>query len=93
MYGQFPGDMPLILAIPHLKRGKIPFLGQKDAERPPEVFDPAVRQLLPLEPQFEQLGIVESNAVEVHIHRLRRKLGAYAIRTVRGVGYMIAKAP
>ena len=35
---------------------------------------------------------VESNAVEVHIHGLRRKLGADVIRTVRGVGYMISKA-
>lgn len=35
---------------------------------------------------------VESNAVEVHIHRLRRKLGANLIRTVRGVGYLINKA-
>ena len=32
---------------------------------------------------------VESNAVEVHIHHLRRKLGAGLIRTVRGVGYRI----
>jgi exosortase len=30
---------------------------------------------------------VESNAVEVHIHGLRRKLGAQFILTVRGVGY------
>jgi len=36
---------------------------------------------------------VESNAVEVHIHALRRKLGADAIRNVRGVGWMIAKPP
>ncbi len=35
---------------------------------------------------------VESNAVEVHIHRLRRKLGSNLIRTVRGVGYLIDKA-
>ena len=34
---------------------------------------------------------VESNAVEVHIHALRRKLGAEAIRNVRGVGWRIAK--
>ena len=34
---------------------------------------------------------VESNAVEVHIHSLRRKLGTEAIRNVRGVGWMIAK--
>lgn len=32
---------------------------------------------------------VESNAVEVHVHRLRRKLGNDLIRTVRGVGYVI----
>ncbi|HWG77445.1 MAG TPA: response regulator transcription factor [Steroidobacteraceae bacterium] len=32
---------------------------------------------------------VESNAIEVYIHGLRRKLGADAIRTLRGVGYFI----
>ncbi|BDV42166.1 DNA-binding response regulator [Geotalea uraniireducens] len=36
---------------------------------------------------------VESNAVEVHIHNLRKKIGAGQIRTVRGVGYMLAGAP
>jgi DNA-binding response OmpR family regulator len=35
---------------------------------------------------------VESNAVEVHIHHLRRKLGAELIRTLRGVGYLVDKA-
>jgi DNA-binding response OmpR family regulator len=34
---------------------------------------------------------VESNALEVHIHHLRRKTSADLIRTVRGVGYMISK--
>lgn len=34
---------------------------------------------------------VESNAVEVHIHRLRSKLGADLIRTVRGVGYVLLR--
>jgi len=34
---------------------------------------------------------IESNAVEVHIHALRRKLGADLIRTLRGVGYTLAK--
>jgi two-component system response regulator QseB len=32
---------------------------------------------------------VESNAVEVHIHGLRRKLGSAFILTVRGVGYRV----
>ena len=32
---------------------------------------------------------IESNAVEVYIHSLRRKLGAERIRNVRGVGYMV----
>ena len=32
---------------------------------------------------------VESNAVEVHIHHLRRKLGSAAIQTMRGVGYFM----
>ena len=36
---------------------------------------------------------VESNTVEVHIHNLRKKLGAELIRTVRGVGYMAVEAP
>jgi two-component system OmpR family response regulator len=37
----------------------------------------------------EQIG---SNAVEVYIHGLRRKLGNDAIRTVRGVGYFVPKS-
>lgn len=34
---------------------------------------------------------VESNAIEVHIHHLRRKLGSDLIQTVRGVGYLLRK--
>jgi len=34
---------------------------------------------------------VESNAVSVYIHQLRRKLGADAIRNVRGVGYYVGR--
>jgi DNA-binding response OmpR family regulator len=44
-----------------------------------------------LEQQMYSWGYeVESNAIEVHIHHLRKKLGAHAIQTVRGVGYAIA---
>jgi len=34
---------------------------------------------------------IASNAVEVHIHNLRRKLGAEAIENVRGAGYRVGK--
>jgi len=33
----------------------------------------------------------DSNALEVHIHHLRKKLGANVIKTLRGVGYLISK--
>ncbi|HXX09993.1 MAG TPA: response regulator [Burkholderiales bacterium] len=36
---------------------------------------------------------VESNAVEVHIHNLRKKLGAGFIRNLRGLGYSVPKTP
>jgi len=36
-------------------------------------------------------SMVESNAVEVHIHHLRKKLGKNLIKTIRGMGYMIPK--
>jgi len=34
---------------------------------------------------------VDSNALEVHIHNLRKKLNANFIRTIRGIGYMVEK--
>jgi two-component system OmpR family response regulator/two-component system response regulator QseB len=34
---------------------------------------------------------LDSNAIEVHVHHLRRKLAPSLIRTVRGVGYMIPR--
>jgi len=36
---------------------------------------------------------VDSNALEVHIHNLRKKFGTKTIRTIRGVGYMVEKKP
>ncbi len=34
---------------------------------------------------------LDSNAIEVHVHHLRRKLGESLIKTVRGVGYFIPR--
>ena len=36
---------------------------------------------------------LESNAVEVHVHHLRKKLGEGIIRTLRGVGYFVPEEP
>ncbi len=36
---------------------------------------------------------LESNAIEVHVHHLRRKLGEGVIRTLRGVGYFVPAQP
>lgn len=36
---------------------------------------------------------IESNAVEVYIHHLRKKLGTDFIKNVRGVGYKVAAKP
>jgi two-component system response regulator QseB len=35
---------------------------------------------------------VESNALSVHIHHLRRKLGSHIVETVRGLGYRLGVA-
>ena len=32
---------------------------------------------------------IDSNALEVHVHNLRKKLGPNMIQTVRSVGYMM----
>ncbi|MGE5088891.1 MAG: response regulator [Candidatus Levyibacteriota bacterium] len=34
---------------------------------------------------------IESNAIDVHVHHLRRKLAPGVIRTVRGVGYLMTR--
>lgn len=34
---------------------------------------------------------IESNAIEVHVSNLRKKLGAKLIRTVRNIGYVVEK--
>jgi len=47
-----------------------------------------------LEQQMYSWGYeVDSNAIEVHIHHLRRKLGPDLVQTVRGVGYTVQRPP
>jgi two-component system, OmpR family, response regulator QseB len=38
---------------------------------------------------FNNPAEIESNILEVHVHNLRKKLGANRIRTLRGVGYLL----
>jgi two-component system, OmpR family, response regulator QseB len=38
---------------------------------------------------FNSESLAESNALEVHIHHLRKKIGTDCIRTIRGVGYLL----
>ncbi|WP_296449681.1 winged helix-turn-helix domain-containing protein [Rhodoferax sp. UBA5149] len=46
-----------------------------------------------LEQQLYSWGYeVDSNAIEVHIHHLRRKLHADVIQTVRGIGYTVPRS-
>ena len=42
---------------------------------------------------YDWASALDSNAIEVHVHKLRRKLGEGLIRTVRGVGYFIPAEP
>lgn len=36
---------------------------------------------------------IESNAVQVHVHHLRKKLGKELIKTIHSIGYMVEKPP
>jgi two-component system response regulator QseB len=45
------------------------------------------------ESQYSWDTDIESNAIEVHVHNLRRKLGKDLIRTVHGQGYVIDTIP
>ena len=58
------------------------------AERPGLVLSRAQLE----EKLFSWKDDVSSNAVEVYIHGLRKKLGMELIQNVRGVGYMVPRA-
>ena len=42
---------------------------------------------------YEWGGALESNAIEVHIHHVRKKLGTDMVVTMRGVGYFVPSEP
>ena len=67
-----------------LKRREFMLL-KKLIENPNQVFSRGQLE----ESVYGWQGDVESNAIDVHVHHLRRKLYAEVIRTVRGVGYRI----
>ena len=62
-----------------------------------ELFMQNKGRVLPREMIIEKLynweSEIESNAIDVHIHHLRRKLGNQMIRTVRGIGYVLDEIP
>jgi two-component system, OmpR family, response regulator QseB len=91
------GNLRLDLAAHELRRDgvPVPVSGREFAllhsllERPGQVLSRAQ-----LEERLYGWGEeVGSNVVEVHIHALRRKLGAELIQNVRGVGYRIPALP
>ena len=91
------GRLSLDLASHELRRDGVPVpvsprefaLLQALLERPGRILSRAQ-----LEERLYGWGEeVGSNVVEVHIHSLRRKLGANLIRNVRGVGYRVPESP
>lgn len=87
------GDLVLDLAGMTVTRAGVPvelqrrefMLLRKLIESPTQIFSRA--QLA--EALYGWEGDVESNAIDVHVHHLRRKLYPEVVRTVRGVGYGI----
>ncbi|MGB1091207.1 MAG: response regulator [Oceanobacter sp.] len=55
------------------------------AQRPSQIF---TRQQLE-EKLYSLDDDIGSNAVEVHVHHLRKKLGSGIVKTVRGIGYQL----
>jgi len=76
------------------KEGKVVDLSRREYDVLLELFENTGRVLSRVRLEEGLYSIDEemaSNAVEVHIHHLRKKLGSKLIRTIRGVGYTIDK--
>ena len=88
------GDLCLDPAARQVRcKGEIVTLSQREYDLLHSLMRSSGRVLTreQLEQQMYSWGYeVESNAIEVHIHHLRKKLGVHAIQTVRGVGYTMA---
>jgi len=76
------------------KAGKVVELSRREYDVLLELFENAGRVLSRMRLEEGLYSIdddMASNAVEVHIHHLRKKLGSELIRTIRGVGYTVDK--
>ena len=89
------GDLVIDPAAHTVDRaGEIVVLGAKEFALLMTLFQamPQVLSKSRLESALYGFGeSLESNAIEVHVHHLRRKLGESLIKTVRGVGYFIPR--
>lgn len=87
------GDLSLNLATRELTRGDLPIdLSRREYALLRAFMENRGKVLTreALEGKLYAWGEeIASNALEVHIHHLRRKLGSDAIKTVRGIGYSL----
>lgn len=90
------GDLQIDLAARTVARGGRPIdltarewaLFEAFVQRPGQIMSKAQ-----LEERLYAFGAeVESNTIEVHVSRLRKKLGHSVINTVRGIGYRLGNA-
>ena len=90
------GDLVLDIADRHVTQGGVPVTLTVKEFRILQLLLEHGGRVLSREQLEKNLyswgGEVESNAVQVHIHHLRKKLGRDLIRTVHAIGYCIDKA-
>jgi two-component system OmpR family response regulator/two-component system response regulator QseB len=88
------GDLVLDLEAHSLTRGGVAVsLSRREFEVLRALMEGAGRVLTRTQLEQALYGwshSVDSNAIEVHIHNLRLKLGAQVLKTVRGIGYVMA---
>jgi DNA-binding response OmpR family regulator len=78
------------------QKGKLIDLGAKEFSILQTLFERADRVVTKAELEETLYGWgeeVSSNAIEVLVHRIRKKLGQAVVKTIRGVGYLTEKKP